>query len=117
VTSPPINISCDCGETRLVPFGEAWTCERCGRRWDTSQIPEDEYLARLRRMRLFRAEPLGLLALAVLVFVPLVFFVSARFILLAGIAGFGFMVVYMPFWRRRVRRAVASAPTWELHPE
>jgi hypothetical protein len=34
----------------------------------------------------------------------------------ALIASFAFVTFYMPFWRRRVRRAVADAPTWELHP-
>ena len=27
------------------------------------------------------------------------------------------MFLYMPFWRRRVRNAVAEAPSWELRPE
>ena len=99
-----------------MPFGDMWTCERCGRAWDTQQIPAEEYLARVRRMRLFRLEPLGLLALGLTVFAPLVFFVDARVLFVALIASFAFITFYMPFWRRRVRRAVADAPTWELHP-
>ncbi len=100
-----------------MPFGDTWTCERCGRVWDTQQIPAAEYLARVRRMRLFRLEPLALLALGVAVFVPLVAFVDYGLIFLAGTLAFAFILFYMPFWRRRVRRAVADAPSWELKPE
>lgn len=100
-----------------MPFGETWTCERCGRVWDTQQIPAAEYLARVRRMRWFRVELFGLLALGLAVFVPLIFFVDPNVLFLALLASFVFIAFYMPFWRRRVRRAVADAPAWELHPE
>jgi hypothetical protein len=114
---PPISIRCECGEDRSVSYGEAWTCERCGRCWDTRQIPADEYFARLRRMRRFRVEVLGLVALGITVFVLLIVFVQPGLIFLAGITSVFFIVLYMPFWRRRVQRAAADAPKWELHPE
>jgi hypothetical protein len=114
---PPITVYCDCGEERSVSYGERWRCDGCGRDWDTAQIPADEYFARLRRMRLFRFEPLGLFALGLVVFLPLILFVNTSVIFLALIASFAFITFYMPFWRRRVRRAVADAPKWELHPE
>jgi hypothetical protein len=114
---PPITIRCECGEERSVPFGQTWTCERCGRSWDTDQIPAHEYLARVRRMRRFRVELFGLLALGLAVFVPLILFVDPSVLFLALFASFAFIAFYMPFWRRRVRRAVGDAPTWELHPE
>jgi hypothetical protein len=117
MAAPPISISCDCGERRAVPYGETWTCERCGRVWDTRQIPAEEYFARLRRMRRFRAEPLALLALAVAVFVPLIVFIDSALIFVAGVVAFAFIIFYMPFWRRRVRRAIDNPPKWELHPE
>ena len=100
-----------------MPFGETWTCERCGRVWDTQQIPAEEYLARVRRMRWFRVELFGLLALGLAVFVPLILFVDPNVLFLALLASFVFIAFNMPFWRRRVRRAVADAPAWELHPE
>jgi len=68
-------------------------------------------------MRRFRVELFGLLALGIGVFVPLILFVSSGLILVAGMISFFFFIWYMPFWRRRVRRAAADAPTWELHPE
>jgi hypothetical protein len=68
-------------------------------------------------MRRFRIEPLGLLALAVAVFVPLIVLIDTSFVVLAGVVAFAFILFYMPFWRRRVRRAVAEAPKWELRPQ
>jgi hypothetical protein len=114
---PPISIQCECGEARSVPFGQTWTCERCGRSWDTQQIPANEYLARVRRMRRFQIEPFGLVALGIVVFAPFIFFVDPRVLFLALVASFAFITFYMPYWRRRVRRAAADAPKWELHPE
>ena len=116
-TRPPIGIHCECGEKHSVPYGETWACQRCGRRWDTRQIPENEYLGRLRRMRRFRVEIVGLLALGLSIFVPLILLVNPALIFLAGIVSVMFITLYMPYWRRRVRRAAADAPTWELHPE
>lgn len=116
-TAPPITIRCECGDERSVPFGETWTCERCGRSWNTQQIPVHEYLARVRRMRRFRVELFGLLAIGLAVFVPLILFVNPGLIFLAGVVSVMFIMLYMPYWRRRVRRAVGEAPTWELEPQ
>jgi Flp pilus assembly protein TadB len=115
--APPITIRCECGESRDVAYGEQWTCESCGRRWDTRQIPAEEYEGLLRRMR--RARLLILAAALVLaaVIVPLIVFVSARFIGLAIFALFIWLFVIVPYWRRNVRREARSSPRWELSPE
>ena len=91
---PPITIACDCGERKEVPYGEAWQCEKCGRRWNTQQIPAAEYEGLLRSMRRFRLEVLG-------------------FALAAAV----WLFLYLPSWRRKVRRAAGEAPRWEIHPE
>ena len=39
---PPISITCECGLKHDLKYGEAWTCESCGRRWDTKQIPREQ---------------------------------------------------------------------------
>ena len=114
---PPITIVCECGETKEVPYGERWDCERCGRRWNTQQISAGEYEGLLRRMRRFKLEVLGFALTAAAVLVPLIVFVSARFVLLAPIAAAFWLFVYLPFWRRKVRLAARNAPQWELHPE
>src|SRR5712691_8002156 len=42
VKGPPITVKCDCGRVSLVPYGATWTCEDCGTRWNTSQIPAEQ---------------------------------------------------------------------------
>jgi O-antigen ligase len=68
-------------------------------------------------MRRFQIELVGWAILMLAVFVPLVLFVDSGYVFLAVILGLAWMFLYMPFWRRRVRRAAANAPRWELHPE
>ncbi len=114
---PPITISCECGQAKEVAYGERWQCERCGRRWNTEQIPAAEYEGLLRSMRRFRLEVLGFALVAAAVFIPLIVFVSAGFIFVAPMAAAIWLFVYVPFWRRKVRRAAHNAPRWELHPE
>jgi hypothetical protein len=114
---PPITITCECGETREVPYGERWECERCGRRWNTLQIPAEDYDGLLRRMRRFRLEVLAFAAAAAAVFVPLIVLVSDAFIFVVPLVAAVWLFLYLPFWRRRARRAAREAPRWELHPE
>ena len=115
--TPPIAIGCECGAEAAVPYGERWTCADCGRVWNTAQIPADEYARRNRQMNRYRLEILVFAVLIVVVFAPLVFFVSSGYLFVGIIVGLAWMFFYMPFWRRRVRRAAANAPRWELTPE
>jgi len=68
-------------------------------------------------MRLLELEVVGFGVVILAVFAPLVLFVSSAFVLTALIVAAARMFLYMPFWRRRVRRAAGEAPRWELHPE
>jgi hypothetical protein len=68
-------------------------------------------------MRRVRFQVLGVALVIAAVFVPLIVFVSSRFIFLAPMAAIFWIVLYVPIWRRSVRRAAQSAPRWELHPE
>lgn len=113
----PITIACECGERKEVPYGDVWDCERCGRRWNTRQIPAAEYEGLLRTMRRFRLEVLGFALAAAAVLVPLIVFVNSTFIFLTPIAAAVWLFLYLPSWRRRARRAAHEAPRWELHPE
>jgi len=115
--TPPIAIRCECGGEAAVPYGERWTCPECGRGWNTAQIPAAEYARRNRQMNRYRLEILACAALLLVVFVPLVLFVSSGYLFLGIIVMLAWMFFYMPFWRRRVRRAAANAPRWELTPE
>jgi hypothetical protein len=117
VRKPPITISCDCGEKREVPYGEAWRCESCGRVWDTNQIPAEEYEGLLRRMKRARLEAFALAALLAAIMVPLIVLVDATFIFVVPIVAAVWLFLYLPFWRRKTRRVAASSPRWELHPD
>ena len=113
---PPITITCDCGEVKRVPYGERWTCERCGRSWNTQQIPAEEYDGLLRRVRRHKIEAVAAAAIALAIFVPLIV-VSARFFLLLPPAMMIWLFVFLPYWRRRYHRTAHEAPRWQLHPE
>ena len=117
VKGPPITIQCDCGAAQLVRYGETWTCPTCGRRWNTQRIPASEYEGLLRRMRRYKLELVGLTLSVLAVFVPLIVFVDGSLIFLAAVAAFALVFVYLPFWRRRIRRAAQEAPRWQLEPE
>ena len=114
---PPITIRCDCGEAASLRYGETWQCPSCGRRWNTAQIPAEEYGGLTRELRRYKLFAVGV-ALAVLVaYVPLVVFVDEGIIFTAPILLAGLAILGGPFWKRRVRRAIAERPRWQLHPE
>lgn len=114
---PPITVQCECGEARHVPYGERWTCERCGRTWNTAQIPADEYNAVMRDMRRLRFAVIGVALGLAAVFALLAVFVAESLFLLLPIVLAGWFIVYMPAWRRRVRKRARSIPNWNLEPE
>ena len=117
VAKPPITISCECGEKRDVAYGERWQCEKCGRSWNTAQIPAEEYELLLRSVRRHKLEVLVAAGVSAAVLVPLVVFVSATFIALVPLAMVAWLVGFLPRWRRRYRRTARAAPRWQLHPE
>ena len=114
---PPITIACDCGEMKHVEYGETWECEKCGRRWNTNQIPSEEYWGLLKDMRRLRLSVIGVALGLTLVFGLLALFVSQSLLLLLPVVLAGWFIWYMPFWRRKVRRRARSAPKWNLRPE
>jgi hypothetical protein len=114
---PPITIACECGESREVPYGERWVCERCNRSWNTGQIPEEEYEGLLRRIRRYRLEAIVLAALLAAILVPLIVVVDQTFIYLTPVIAAAWLFLYLPRWRRKVHAAARNAPRWELHPE
>jgi len=115
---PPITITCECGEKRNLRYGEEWQCERCGKRWDTRQIPAEQYEAIRRLQWRFRLVPivLGLLVAALAIFFTLTGNVFNVFVLLplAMVVWFSFV---RPAHQRRYRRAIADLPRWELRPQ
>lgn len=118
VRGPPIAVTCECGEKRDLRYGEAWRCERCGRRWDTTQIPPEQYEAIRRTQLRFRVLPVvyGLVVLALAVFFTLTGNIFSVFVLLPLALMLWFYFV-RPFHRRRYRRAIAQLPRWELRAQ
>jgi len=113
---PLITVTCECGEQRQLRYGERWRCEGCGRNFDTSKIPLEQYAA-IRRVQVrYRMFPVvaGLLLLAAVV--AFVFtgrtygaIIAVPFLL----ASWGVFV--RPFYRSRYRRALSkNLPTWEI---
>lgn len=117
MSKPPITITCDCGQRAEVAYGDRWSCDGCGRSWDTRQIPPEAYEGLLRRMRRVRLEAVAVAALIAAVVVPLIVLVNTSIIFMIPAIAAVWLFLYLPFWRRRTRRAAREAPRWELHPE
>jgi hypothetical protein len=115
---PPISVTCECGEKKDLAYGDEWRCERCGRRWDTRQIPREDYEAIRRTQLRFRILPvtLGLLVLALAMFFTLTGNVFSVFFLLP-VALMTWFIFIRPVHRKRYRAAIADLPKWELKPE
>ena len=115
---PRITVNCECGQTNYLAYGETWTCGSCGRMYDTSRIPRDDY-ERIREISLrYRMLPIAfgaLVALLAIVFtltgnIPGVFF-------LLPVALVAWFVFIRPFHRRRYREAIKGLPVWQLRAE
>jgi len=115
---PPITLTCECGEKRELPYGERWECENCGRVWDTTRIPREQYDAIRKLSMRFRALPVafGGLVAAVAIFFTLTDNIFSVFFLLP-VALTTWFVLLRPIHRRRYREAVKSLPRWELGAE
>jgi hypothetical protein len=115
---PPIAVTCDCGEKRDLRYGEAWRCERCGKRWNTRQIPAEQYEVIRRTQLRFRVLPVvfGLLIAGAAIFFTLTGNLFSVFILLP-LGTMTWFIFIRPTHRRRYRRAIAELPRWTLRPE
>jgi hypothetical protein len=112
---PPIAVTCACGHRHSLRYGDVWTCPDCGRVWDTSDIPREEYEA-IRRITLrFRVLPvaLGLLVATLALFFVLTGNSGAVFVLLP-LALIGWFSYLRGAHRRRYRAALADRQRWRL---
>jgi len=118
VPKPPITISCDCGTTGYATYGERWQCPDCGRAWDTTQIPPEEYGVLVQAVRRYRLLTLAPIVLAAAVLLPLGFIVSLRFAVLFFVVAVAWMAFVVPRLRRRaMREAFATSARWTLRPD
>ena len=112
-----ITIRCDCGDVGYAEYGERWTCSKCGRTWNTAQIPAEEYWEIMRVQRQMRLTLIGVTMAIVVPIAALVPFLGIPILFVMPIVmGFWFMF-YMPRWRRRVREQSRSLRKWKLRPE
>ena len=116
-SSPKITITCDCGESRKVAYGEGYVCE-CGRAWSTKQIPEADYEAiraldrRYRRNGWLVFGGFGLIC----IFVGATHPVTLLFVIPAGMMTW--FTLFRPMVRRRHWRAIqALTRRWTLSAE
>jgi hypothetical protein len=114
VKGPLISIRCGCGTTTSVLYPEVWTCERCRTRWDTGQIPADEYLPILREIRHLRRVALATTMAIAGTFVALALFVSPILFVMLPIALSVWGFAYMPSRRRKLQQRAENLPKWEL---
>lgn len=111
-------MTCDCGASVELGYGERWTCESCGRTWDTNRIPASEYGALVAAVRRYRLLVLGppLLFAAVLIPLAVISGLQYAFLLFVLVMGYGLLAV--PQLRRRSAAQMAeSTKSWKLRPE
>jgi hypothetical protein len=119
MAAPRITLRCDCGAEALVAYGERWTCESCGRTYDTAGIPEADWRAIQDMRRRYRIVGYtGIVLIAALVL--LLALTAQQFQLLIGLPAIliVWFVYVRPFMRGRYRRRVGELQrSWTLHAE
>jgi len=113
----PITVKCDCGRVEHVPYGDAWVCPDCGQRWNTTQIPSEEYWGIMREMRRYRLQAIGVALSIGGGFAILAATTGPRSIAVMPLVMGGWFFFFMPRWRRKVRASARSLPRWQLEPE
>jgi hypothetical protein len=115
---PRITLTCKCGEVHYLQYGERWTCEKCGRSWNTLRIPLEQY-AEIRRTQLrFRRIPIAISSLSLICVVAFIV-VGKPFagLVLVGFAATAWSMFMRPLHKRRYRKAIAKLPSWEIEPD
>jgi hypothetical protein len=118
VKGPLITVRCECGADEKLRYGERWTCPACGRSYDTSRIPEEEYRRIARATSRLRAgDYVFAAALAVLMLVLLLYGEPIQILIALPFLMIAWLTYGRPLLRRRYRRLVAERPTWDLSAE
>jgi uncharacterized protein (DUF983 family) len=119
MAAPRITLRCDCGAEALVAYGARWTCESCGRTYDTNDIPAGDFAAIQAMRRRYRIA--GYVGVAFVAALVLLLALTAQqyqlFIGLPFILILWFMYV-RPVMRSRYRRRVGELQrSWTLKAE
>jgi hypothetical protein len=115
---PPITLTCDCGEVRRVRYGERWTCEKCGRTWNTRRIPIEQYAAIRSTQLRYRRAPLAISLFSLLSVIGCILIGKAfGGLIIVGVIATTWSMFFRPIHRRKYRQALADLPTWKIKPE
>jgi hypothetical protein len=115
---PKITVACRCGEKRYLSYGEQWTCEQCGRHWDTHQIPVEQYAAIRATQLRYRRAPIAISVVALVCVVACVVVGKALGgLIVVAIIATTWSMFFRPIHSRKYRAALAQLPTWTLTPE
>jgi hypothetical protein len=115
---PRITITCKCGEVSYLQYGEEWTCDKCGRHWNTRKIPLDQY-AELRRVQL-RQRRIPVLISCLSLICVIVFIVIGKAVgglIVIGFFASAWSMFARPLHRRRYREKLGQLPSWEIEPD
>jgi hypothetical protein len=117
--SPAITLRCDCGAEGRAAYGEVWKCAKCGRSYDTSQIPSADYEAVAALDRRYRWGNRALMVVLALIILAVA--ITGHVItIFAGLAVvlLSWFLYIKPLVHRRHKRAVSALTrSWELSAE
>lgn len=115
---PRITLTCKCGEKEYVQYGETWTCDKCGKRWNTRKIPLEQYAAVRATQLKFRRVPIAIATFSLVCVVA--FIIGGKplgGVVLVALCATAWSMFARPFHKRKYREAVAKLPSWEIEPE
>jgi hypothetical protein len=117
--SPAITLRCDCGAEGRAAYGEVWRCSKCGRSYDTSRIPAEDYQAIKDLDRRYRRGSQAVVAGLALMVLAVAY--TQQFLpILAGLGVVmsSWFLFIKPLVHRRHKRAVSALTrSWELSAE
>lgn len=115
---PRITLTCKCGERNYLRYGERWTCDKCGRTWNTRQIPLEQY-AQIRRTQMrYRRIPIAISVLALICVIAFIIMGQAfGGLVVVAFGATAWSMFARPLHKKRFRRAIANLPSWEIEPE
>jgi hypothetical protein len=115
---PRITLTCECGERRYLRYGERWTCEKCGRTWNTARIPVEQYAAIRATQLRYRRVPLIISTLALICIVVFVIVGKALGgLIIVALVASTWGMFFRPIYQRRYREALSDLPSWQIEPE
>ena len=115
---PRITLTCKCGETNYLHYGEEWTCPKCGRHWNTRRIPMEQYAAIRKTQMRYRRVPIAVSALSLAAVIAFIIVGKAvAGLLIVALLATTWSMFFRPVHRRRYRQAIAKLPSWEIEPD